>query len=431
MSNIIYLLIFFLETNSVLIFHFKKLDEYDGKTNYINFLKINNIGVNLEIGNPSQTVFSRLTFSNNYVYFKGSNLKGKYNEKESKSYKKINESKQFYSEPFKKGIYSIDSINLYDLKNNKISDENFSFILAEELSLNNKECYNGNIGLQIPTHFNFEKQNLINQFKLKNYINEFIWTIKYNSNFEGDLIIGNEPSFYDNNYFNLILKKTRVLNTGLKLEWGLSFDNIIWNKTIINSINKEIILDIDLGVIYGTEDFKEKISINFFQKYYSFGYCKLNIIDFEEEYFTCKKQKVDISKFPSLLFIHKDFNYTFELDYNDLFIEYDNIYYFLIIFNRFNYNSWKLGRPFFKKYQLIFNQDLKYIGFYNGEIIPFKPSIPKIIIFTLFILILLLCSLLIFIYRKKKNKKQYAKELNEDFETDFSSNSSSYNSINN
>ena len=103
----------------------------------------------------------------------------------------------------------------------------------------------------------------------------------------------------------------------------------------------------------------------------------------------------------------------------------------MIIFNRFNYNSWKLGRPFFKKYQLIFNQDLKYIGFYNGEIIPFKPSIPKIIIFTLFILILLLCSLLIFIYRKKKNKKQYAKELNEDFETDFSSNSSSYNSINN
>jgi len=428
MSKIIYIFIYLLGINSHLIFHFNNINEYDDKSNILYNLKKNNIIINIETGTPIQIIPSRLTFTNDFIYFKGNNLKGIYNENLSKTYKNKTESKTFIVQPFKKGKYSNDIIYLKNNNNNNLKFENFSFILAEE-EVKENELYNGNIGLKIPNVLYFENENFIKQLKLNNYINDYIWTIKYNNENEGDFIIGNFPSEYDKKYKNLVLKKTRTFNNGFNLQWSLYFDNINWNNSEIITIDKESILDIDSGIIFGTEDFKEKIINNFFEKFYTFGRCKLNIIDFEEEYFTCKKKKVDITKFPSLFFFHKEFNYTFELDYNDLFLEKDDIYYFLIIFNRYSYTQWKLGKPFLKKYQFVFNQDLKYIGFYNGEIIHFKPSISKIIIFILIIIVLFLFIFLIFRYNNKKNKNK-AQELIEDFETDYSSNTASYNPIN-
>ena len=428
MSKIIYIFTYLFYVNTELIFHFNNINEYDDKSNILNNLKKNNIIINIEIGTPPQIIPSRLTFSNDFTYFKGSTLKGIYNEKISKTYKSNNESKYFINEPFKKGIYSNDIIYLKNNNNDNSKFENFSFILAEEKNSKDYDLYNGNIGLKIPNIIYFQNENFIKQLKLNNYINDYIWTIKYNNDTQGDFIIGNLPSEYDKNYKNLILKKTRAFNDGFNLHWSLYFENITWNKSEIITFETETILNIDSGVILGTQDFKDKIIDNFFQKFYSFSKCKLNIIDFEEEYFTCNK-KVDITKFPSLLFFHKEFNYTFELNYKDLFLEKDGVYYFLIIFNRYQYNQWKLGKPFLKKYQFVFNQDLKYIGFYNGEIIPFKPSISKIIIFILIIIILFLFIFLICRYKNKTNKHK-AQELIEDFDTDFSSNKTSYNPIN-
>ena len=61
----------------------------------------------------------------------------------------------------------------------------------------------------------------------------------------------------------------------------------------------------------------------------------------------------------------------FELSYEDLFISIGDYTYFLIIFRKEGlYQSnqtWKLGIPFLKKHQIIFNSDTKRVGYYVKE----------------------------------------------------------------
>ena len=76
-----------------------------------------------------------------------------------------------------------------------------------------------------------------------------------------------------------------------------------------------------------------------------------------------------LQTFPSLYFQHIDLDYIFELSYQDLFVEKDGKYIFLVIEN-YEGENWLIGTPFLKKYQFIFNEDSKTIGFYN-------PNMPK------------------------------------------------------
>ena len=123
----------------------------------------------------------------------------------------------------------------------------------------------------------------------------------------------------------------------------------------------------------------------------------------------CDKD-INISKLKNLTFIDKKLNMTFEFDYNDLFELHGDKYYFLVLMRK-GIDIWFLGKPFFKKYQLIFNQDNKVIGFYN-----YKKVIPSNFLFYLkiiFIMILILVIVYLTYYimknktmKKKKNKAQ-------------------------
>ncbi len=65
-------------------------------------------------------------------------------------------------------------------------------------------------------------------------------------------------------------------------------------------------------------------------------------------------------------------------------------------------DRWVLGKPFMKKYQLIFDQDKKVIGFYCNQLE--KSNLFYIIMICLFIIciILILINVLIFLLKKKK-----------------------------
>ena len=97
---------------------------------------------------------------------------------------------------------------------------------------------------------------------------------------------------------------------------------------------------------------------------------------------SCDKNKIvddiffDISTFPSLNFYHREMNYTFHLTYKELFIEINDIYYFLIVDILTNNDYWQLGVPFLRKYQTTFNIDTRKIYFYNKEI-----NLPKYLFF--------------------------------------------------
>ena len=122
-------------------------------------------------------------------------------------------------------------------------------------------------------------------------------------------------------------------------------------------------------------------------------------------YFYCDKD-INIKKFDNLNFYMKDLDFTFTFTYEDLFYEYKNKYYFLVLFTDVE-QCWEFGFPFFKKYQIVFDQDKKIIGFYKKNL---SEETSKTLIILLIILIV---SLILFIgfCLKKHNKKIKAKEL--------------------
>ena len=85
----------------------------------------------------------------------------------------------------------------------------------------------------------------------------------------------------------------------------------------------------------------------------------------------CEKEAIKNFK-PIILelsskYCSSDMNARFEFNSQDLFIKnkYDDLYYFQIVFDSNGlYNEWILGKPLFKKYQMVFDQDRKTYGFY-------------------------------------------------------------------
>ena len=217
----------------------------------------------------------------------------------------------------------------------------------------------------------------------------------------------------------------------------------IKNKKIsVPSTISEGEFEFNLQIIIGSSSYKELIGEYFFKEYYSKNICM------EEEYkldikysiIRCTKKnfEINIKKFPSLFLFNKGFQNAFELSYEDLFISLGEYIYFLIIFRKeglYQYKqTWKLGIPFLKRHQIIFNSDTKRIGYYikNKLMINDKKdnksetnkgkkindffniilkaislrSLIEIIILILFLIILFYFSKKLYYY-KNKQKKPY------------------------
>ena len=138
------------------------------------------------------------------------------------------------------------------------------------------------------------------------------------------------------------------------------------------------------------------------------------------------KNNINIKSMKKIQFFNKDYNYTFELNPNELFIKNNNYYFFLIYFDHFFTNNWILGKPFLKKYQLTFDMDGRTIGFYtninkNGKDIYdniYDKKTSKFTTIALIFCILIIIGLVAFIFfylRKRQLKKRNANELDDDF----------------
>jgi len=134
---------------------------------------------------------------------------------------------------------------------------------------------------------------------------------------------------------------------------------------------------------------------------------------------------VNFKKMKNLYFYNKELDYNFEFTYKDLFFynELDKNYYFLIKFETSHSNRWLIGEFFFKKYQLVFNQEKRKIGIYTGDLDNSKTlnqswlsSNKWYIILIIFLVILLIViSILAYLYIKSISKrKKKANELDDD-----------------
>ena len=154
----------------------------------------------------------------------------------------------------------------------------------------------------------------------------------------------------------------------------------------------------------------------FFSKYIENKICfkeNINELGSYLHYFYCNKS-VNLSEFKPFNFTINEFNYNFTLTADDLFLDIGDKYLFLMSFGGFG--DLILGYPFLKKYQVVFNQNTKTIGFYlnYNEKKSNKNSKITIYIIIISILSIVFISLLvsaILLYMKKKNNKKNATEL--------------------
>ena len=300
---------------------------------------------------------------------------------------------------------------------------------------------------------NRNDMNFVVQLKQKDYINGYIWSIIYSNekknnnnnllndveellNLKGNMIIGDYPHEYDsNNFYESQFKHIYTLYNENIIKWELKFNKIYFK----NRDNKEqkindynAIFNPSIYYIKAPKDFFETLLDDYFQQYIEMEVCDLYYFDEYISIYCDKSDKFsinDLKSFPTLYLEHISFEYTFEFSYKDLFVEKDNIYWFLIISDTMFYTTgWTLGNIFMKNYQFTFNLETKEIGFYN-------PNLEKknnnknerygektnIVLYIILIvaLVIILIGIGFFIKMKfytKISKKKRANELDDDYE---------------
>ena len=376
-----------------------------------------NLYTKISIGEPSHEIQAFLSVQHSYFSISSSkNIKNindfqsHYNIIKSNSFKNILTGRTLAEANYNSMAMEKFKLNIFNYKkreyyNTSIND--MIFIYNNKDNVNEKSYYL-NIGFQIINQKFFkerEKYNFITQLKKREIIGNYDWSIFFkkgpnnNGNFlynpdyllnaKGEILIGDLPNNYNPNNFNIQqLKKTYSKYTPLLFKWGLEFkniyfyknnneSNIISNKNGTNMENISVIdvqININQYIILSPLIYFYKIKTYYFDYYIKEGICKINE-GIEYKTISCEKSKKfgidNLKKFPSLFMEHHEFNYTFEFTYEDLFLEKDNNYWFLVALSSFknDLEEWNMGIIFLRKYNLIFNQDTKTISFYNTNII--------------------------------------------------------------
>ena len=346
-----------------------------------------------------------------------------------------------------------ENFKVLDHEKKEINLENIDFILSEDTNENKPNClYIGLLDNQY-SQTSFKDYTLITQLKQKKFINEYCWFIlfnkatKYNNdnslydpdeiaNLKGNIFFGDFPHNFDTKNFY----KSQLINTYTSytssniMKWELKFNKIYFKNNDAKEIkidDKIVKIDPSNYLIFAPKEYLELIIENFFQKYIDEKICSYAYFEEYTSIYCHKSDKFSIDKiktFPTIYFEHINLEYTFELTYKDLFVEKDNIYWFLVVSDyQFNVNDWILGNLFMRKYQFVFNLDTKEIGFYNPKLTKEQngdgnnSSGSKTILYILLIIALIIIIIGVGIFIKMKffpgiAKKKRANELDDDYE---------------
>ncbi len=189
-------------------------------------------------------------------------------------------------------------------------------------------------------------------------------------------------------------------------EYMIKFEEIIFTHNQKDDITKAK-FSIELKGLIGSFLYRKFINESFFEIYFINNKCKCELINNEYYIYICRD--INIQKFPPIIFQSNILKINFESGCGDLIIKENDIFYFLIFFEKISSFKWILGEPFLKKYQLIINYEEGIIGFYN--FIGKKNNLFFIFLIILCIISILILSGLIFKLLFFKNKKIKAKEL--------------------
>ena len=393
----------FLQYNSnIIVLPFRNNKKNGNYNNLSNLLDSKELYTEVLIGEPPQCLNINID-TEKYVYYIQpnscyDNSPSLYNYTLSKTFKIVSIG---YEDDIWENIddaaYVSDFFSFYnstDLQTN-ISINDFEFYYSSYITDKKYKIVCGNAGFGLKQRYDdYDIDTFLNSLITQGLIDDYFWTYEYFDkednkilnfpkinnkyiidNFDGLLILGNyikyNPYDYDKNSYMTTLAVVR----DNYLKWGLLFDKIYCKYKDVISINKEIHADLsnNFDYIISTKEYFETLIFPFFSSYLEKQICKINEIQknlYIYEVIYCDKTLFtiqDIKNFPTIYFYHHNFNYTFELTYNELFKEINNNIYFLIFKNigKINENIWKLGKIFLNKYHFSFNQDSKMIIFYN------------------------------------------------------------------
>lgn len=370
-----------------------------------NILK-NNIYCNIKIGN--QLVPFYISFDKELTYIVNSNYSfSKYQPANSKTFlQKSTKSNNYVFEHLKFGFNASDTFELKNEKNDNIKVADMPFILGTYIEEKNAFEFPAQLGLKKKTYQNPLIFNFIQNLKLKNIINSQVFFFKFNEDWGGELWIGSYPHEFDKSYDAKNIIQSSSLEMGTSNNWFLKIKYLFYgdNKTDIEKSITE--LSPEKGMIILNLQMEKIIYDSFFKTLIEEKKCVRNKIQFSYHYICL--DNININNFKNLTFRHIGMEYDFVLEPKDLFYHYYDRYFFLISFKDSFYTI--LGRPFFKKFNLIFNQDSKQIALYiSHEEINKKMEKLNIIIPALLAIIfaILVCVFIyaLHVYKLKKIRK--------------------------
>ena len=391
------------------------------KENYMKSVIEQQIYVDLKIGESEQKIPMTLK-SMKYPTFivsskaKEDDIKIKYDESISKNslkYLSEDEIKNLFIYDFSQGYYVSDTLNI----NKSYSYNNFNYILATKMNGIVKNI-SGEIGfsknLVNKTNYIYpQKTNFIEQLFNNNLIHKKMFGIKYDSEYEGRLILGASLDEVDSAYKSdeqILNKIDNDVPNNNKDEWLIKFNvNFNTNDAEKYSESSYGFLQIENGLIIGSSIYYQNFISNYFEK----KKCSKNTIkssSYSFYQFTCDN-KNQFDDFPDLnLSFENKYNFTFKK--SDLFKKKENQYFFLIIFqvSQININYWRLGQLFFRKYPTFLINDGK-----TGQFLYYAinkesggGNLGLIIALSIIIPLIIICAVafLIFHYRKRNKKSE-------------------------
>ena len=382
-----YIILPFKTTNT----SFKEEDNATIIENFLSQINTNQLFTTLSFGSPYKNIdFYFLMEQLSFSVLSNKCLKGSsstYNPTLSNTFKNQTQYDMSIGS-ISKACLATDKCTFYkDLKLSKnITFDKLKFLLGnnslpkDENIDSEKLC--GIIGLIRYSYNTFlTMNNFIYYLKESNLINSYKWGIFYfdkdnsynvdkeiQSKYDGFFIAG-----ITNNSYLEIFKTENIFPqyTYSSLFWSLSFNKIYYNDSEYEYIvgnNTPVEFVIDLNYITCTRYYYESIKKYFFQKYLDGKICTEESVykTYDQNIYliVCNPNiKENLKLFPKIYFFSEKFPYILSLDYNDVFVEYNNKIYFLIIFKEAINTIWRLGKIFMKKYPLIFDYDQRVISF--------------------------------------------------------------------
>ena len=368
------------------------------KDKYISPYHIDNVFfsymvVDIYFGTPKFKISLQISTDSPYFVVKGETSQNEYKQENSTS---------FY---FIKYGQSYEYKNIYF--HSIFFNENFQF--NNQLIKLNSMMYWGKypitpnyglIGLQLKD-IKFQENNIfINQIYEQGIIKDKTFSLVYENENKGELFIGDFP----HNKTNLLKgKKFKICNNTFisnGIVYGIIFEEIIFREKhfIFKDINIRQFHSIAIfsncyyGYI-GSKEYNNFIYQTFFKPKIVNKSCWIQNIDNDRFYgYVCAK-RIDISSISKVKFYHKELNYYFEIENEEMWVNYNNIKYFIIFFSYIDQHSWILGQKFLEKYTFVFNGEKNKLGLYYPD-----KKIKNTNIYKYLFLVLIIIVLVIFLY---------------------------------